>query len=277
MKARILFADDNTKFVDVRSELLKRNGYEVIPAYSPAEARRVLRNDEIDLAILDLHLNGGGITDHSGLEVAMEFPKITSIIITNEGTSETPYPVSAESTHAIRDVLREAIDVVFKDESEDAFLKAVRRALIPRVFVAHGHDEGAKTIVVRVLEQLGVRPIVLQDEAGAGRPILQRIDEYSNVEFAVVILTPDDVGGPAHRSRKQPLQPRARQNVIFEWGFFSGRLERHRVVALKKGGVEIPSDYGGVVYIDLSAADWKLQLAKELEKGGIALDLKGLL
>ena len=47
---------------------------------------------------------------------------------------------------------------------------------------------------------------------------------------------------------------RARQNVILELGFFLGTLGRRsgRVFLLYKGPLELPSDLGGVVYIDIS-------------------------
>jgi len=62
----------------------------------------------------------------------------------------------------------------------------------------------------------------------------------------VVVLTPDDLGGPD----KDQLRPRARQNVIGEMFWFAGRLGRNRVCALKKGDVEMPSDFAGVGYTE---------------------------
>jgi len=83
------------------------------------------------------------------------------------------------------------------------------------------------------------------------------------VGFAVVLLTPDDlagiVGEPSQASR-------ARQNVIFELGYFVGRLGRGRACLLRKGEVEIPSDLYGVIYSEMDAGEgWKLKLVKELK------------
>lgn len=92
-----------------------------------------------------------------------------------------------------------------------------------------------------------------------------------------MLLTADDVGGPSSKSPPE-LQPRARQNVILELGYFSGKLTRRRVCALYKAGVEIPSDYQGVLYVEMdSAGAWKTKLAQELVEAGFSIKLESLL
>ena len=88
--------------------------------------------------------------------------------------------------------------------------------------------------------------------------------------LAVVLLTPDDEG---RLQGGTDLKPRARQNVIFELGYFAGILGRNRVCALTKGDVEIPSDYDGVIYITLDdSGGWKLRIVKELKAAGFDVD-----
>ena len=82
------------------------------------------------------------------------------------------------------------------------------------VFIVHGRDEGTKQSVARFIEKLDLKTIILHEQPSAGRTILEKFEEYSNVGFAVVLLTPDDVG--AATKEKDRLRPRARQNVIFE-------------------------------------------------------------
>jgi hypothetical protein len=140
------------------------------------------------------------------------------------------------------------------------------------VFLVHGRDETSKQQIARFLEKLGLNPIILHEQPSAGKTIIEKFEEYAGrARFAVVLLTPDDVGGPSDGSK---TQPRARQNVIFELGFFVAALGRANVAALYKGGLEIPSDYGSVVYTELDDRDgWKLQLAKEIKAAGIDVDL----
>jgi predicted nucleotide-binding protein len=118
-----------------------------------------------------------------------------------------------------------------------------------KVFLVHGHDESAREGVERFLEKLGLDAIILHEQPNAGRTIIEKVEKFAEVAFAVVLLTPDDVGGTA--VNPQALSPRARQNVILELGYFLGKLGRTHVAALLKGDVEKPSDYDGVVYIVL--------------------------
>lgn len=142
-----------------------------------------------------------------------------------------------------------------------------------KVFLAHGHDGAATHEIARFLEKARLEVVVLQEQPNAGGTIIEKLCEHSNVSFAVVLLTADDIGGPAAaRSAGQRL--RARQNVVLELGFFLGKLGRRRVTVLHRPGVEIPSDYSGVLFIPLDEAGaWRLLLARELKTAGLGVDL----
>jgi len=142
------------------------------------------------------------------------------------------------------------------------------------VFVVHGHDEAAKATVAPFLEKLKLNAIVLHEQPDKGRTIIEKFLDHSKVGYAVVLLTPDDIGGPKNSRDFTTLQPRARQNVILELGYFIGALGRDRVCALKTAGVELPSDLAGVLYIELDSSDaWRLQFAKEMKHAGLDVDL----
>ncbi|MCX4177744.1 MULTISPECIES: nucleotide-binding protein [Paraburkholderia] len=142
-----------------------------------------------------------------------------------------------------------------------------------RVFIVHGHDHGSREAVARVVETLGLEPIVLGDEANSGQTIIEKFERHAQVGFAIVLLTGDDVGGKDESS----LHRRARQNVILELGYFIGRLSRARVCALYVAGVEMPSDIAGVGYVALDQAGlWKYEVAKELRAAGYTVDLNRL-
>ncbi len=112
--------------------------------------------------------------------------------------------------------------------------------------------------------------VILHEQANQGRTIIEKIVANSDVGFAVVLLTPDDEGRLVGESN---LEPRARQNVLLELGYFIAKLGRENVCALKKGRLDIPSDFAGVVW---SAMDdnngWKTELAKELKAAGYPID-----
>ena len=143
------------------------------------------------------------------------------------------------------------------------------------IFLVHGHDAEAKHHVARVVQQLsGQAPVILDEQANSGLTVIEKFELYSSkAAYAIVLMTPDDVGGP----KDGPVRSRARQNVVFELGFFFARIGRGRVAALTKGGVELPSDVSGIVYISLDNGDWPQRLGKEMRGvNGLSIDLNRL-
>lgn len=138
------------------------------------------------------------------------------------------------------------------------------------IFVVHGRDTPAKIEVARLIERAGLKAVVLHEQPNAGRTIIEKFEAHGGAAgFAVELLTPDDVGG----SSPSDLRPRARQNVIGEMFWFAGRLGRSRVCALKKGDIELPSDFAGVGWVDMDdRGAWKAELLKELNAAGYQVD-----
>jgi predicted nucleotide-binding protein len=146
-----------------------------------------------------------------------------------------------------------------------------------RVFVVHGHDEAVKQAVARTLEKLGLKPIILHELADRGRTVIEKLEAETDVAFAVVLMTADDFGGPKSAPRDS-CRARARQNVLVELGLFLGKLGRAHVSVLFEPGVEMPSDYSGVLYTELDAGGaWQFKLAKEINAAGIPVNLNKLL
>lgn len=131
-----------------------------------------------------------------------------------------------------------------------------------RVFVVHGQNEAARTAIVAFLESLGLVGIVLHEQPNMGRHLLTKfIQEADLVTFAVILMTDDDVGSV----KGGKAEPRARQNVILELGYFLAHLGQARVCALITPGLETPSDFDGIVYIRMDdESRWKQELKREL-------------
>lgn len=126
--------------------------------------------------------------------------------------------------------------------------------------------------MARFIEKLNLKVVILHEQPSLGRTIIEKFEGHADVAFAVVLLTPDDTG--ASKTQPNDQQPRARQNVVFELGYFIGKLGRSRVCALYKEGLELPSDYQGVLYVQMTAdGGWRLHLAKELKAAGLDVDL----
>jgi len=130
------------------------------------------------------------------------------------------------------------------------------------------HFETLKNLKAELKNSHGLEAIILHEQSSGGRTIIEKLEYYTNVDFAVVLLTPDDVG--AKESDKENLKPRARQNVILELGYMMAKLGRNNVCALLKDTVEKPTDYDGVVYVPMDSNDaWKQTLVRELKAAGI--------
>jgi predicted nucleotide-binding protein len=143
------------------------------------------------------------------------------------------------------------------------------------VFIVHGHNNEIKLDVARTLEKLGLTPIILHEQPNSGNTIIEKFEENSDVGYAVVLLTDDDMG---KGKNQENLNLRARQNVILELGFFIGSLSRKRVCPLYTSGVELPSDMSGVVYTEIDkAGNWKIKLAKELKSAGYEIDVNKII
>lgn len=138
-------------------------------------------------------------------------------------------------------------------------------AVTSSIFVVHGHDEEMKQHVARVVAKLGLKPIILHEQPNSGKTIIEKLEHNADVGFAIVLLSPDDMGY-LEKDGPTSAKPRARQNVVIELGYFVGRFGRDRVMPLVRGDVEIPGDFSGVVYTEYdSKGAWRFDLVKELK------------
>lgn len=114
------------------------------------------------------------------------------------------------------------------------------------------------------IRDLGLDPVILHEQASGGLTVIEKIEKYTNVGFAVILYTPCDIGGK--RALSMNLRSRARQNVVFEHGYLIAKLGRMRVMAFVKGDIETPTDISGVLYVNLDPNSvWKSELTKELK------------
>ena len=140
-----------------------------------------------------------------------------------------------------------------------------------RVFIVHGHDGELRESVARVVERQGIEAIILNEQANMGKTIIEKLEEYGDASCAVCLFTCDDLG----RSKSDENDmPRARQNVVFEAGYFIGRFGRENVIVLADKGIELPSDMQGIVYTNTGS--WKFEFLKELRAIGYTVDMNKL-
>lgn len=266
---KVLLADNDPIQLHAWSEVLEAAGYEVIRASSLAEAQDFLIRGGFDLAVLDLHMQEDeDESDDSGLRLAQIYRESVPIILL------TGKPTVSAAVAALQRDSRSSPAVAFVRKQQDGpkvLLQAVRNAIIPKVFISHGRDENARQAVVKFLEKSGAQAVVLKEQPMASRTILDAFEEHANVQFAIILMTADDEG---RLKGDNALQPRARQNVIFELGFLLAKLGRNRVVALCQQGVplEWPSNYQGVLYLELDPwGEWQDKVSSAMSAVGIHL------
>ncbi len=140
-----------------------------------------------------------------------------------------------------------------------------------KIFIVHGHNNEMKESVARTISNLKLVPIILHEQPSQGNTIIEKFENNSDVAFAIVLLSADDKGFNKNEN-PDTAKLRSRQNVIFELGYFIGKIGRNRVLALYEdvANFELPSDYSGVIFIKYdNAAFWKYSLVKELKAIGI--------
>ena len=143
-----------------------------------------------------------------------------------------------------------------------------------KVFIVHGRDHATRDIVAEFVNNWGLRSTILDKQPNKGRTIIEKFKQCADeASFAIVLLTPDDVGGLASTKYLDDLKPRARQNVILELGYFLKALEGQQICILYKGDVELPSDLQGLLYIPMDdTGEWRQKLIREMLEAKILID-----
>ena len=166
-----------------------------------------------------------------------------------------------------------AIFKVYLDDIEEETVSVIQShpTNYSKVFIVHGHNGELKESVARIIEKQGIEAIILSEQANRGRTVIEKFEDHADVGGAICLFTTDDIG-KAKTADEDSF--RARQNVVFEAGYFMGKLGRDHVVILADEDVEIPSDLAGVVYTNTT--NWQVSLFQELMAMGYKVDFNKL-
>jgi len=144
-----------------------------------------------------------------------------------------------------------------------------------KIFIVYGHDQTALEQLELVLRRLHLDPYILQNNDGQSKTIIEALEQkiYGEAAFGIVLMTPDDYGYSKNKGEGE-RQPRARQNVVLEMGMIFASLGRQRMVILKKGALEIPSDIDGVLRLEFNdhVREIATKLATQMQNAGIEID-----
>jgi predicted nucleotide-binding protein len=171
---------------------------------------------------------------------------------------ELPFFVDGLTSDKIESILHCALHFGAYQSEEEAV------PLNPEVFVCYAIGDPRLEAVRKFLKSQRLVMRILEDDPVRSRTIMARLPDYRNVCYAIAIVTPTDEGC---RKGERP-DDRARQNVLFEIGYFMGCLGMEKVCLIKSGNVEIPSDLSGVVINDF-AEGWETRLLGEMKAAEI--------
>ena len=278
---RILIIDDDVYFANYMSNLLADScGYEVTICNCADEGLRLARQKKYSLIIVDLKMPPGKTLrsldtsggHKTGFVLARELRKwcpSTQVIIH-----------SASCDADIEDPFWKATGTIFlpKSATSAQVIRIVKRLVDPgsirqKSFIVHGHDKKSALELKNFLQnRLGFdEPTLLVEQPSRGLTIMEKFEaNVSLVDWVFVLLTPDDIGGCVGNA-SEPVQGRARQNVIFELGYFYGSMRRQsgRVILLHKGDCSVPSDLNGIEYVDVTLG---IETAGEQIRRALMLD-----
>jgi len=167
----------------------------------------------------------------------------------NEGTSNYIGSPSYKSVENIISIIRASITrftrnpkLLNSKKVEALSLKQVQRE---NVFIIHGREEAKWRELQSILEkEFHLNPIILEEKPDAGcNTIIEKFENYAQeCKYAIAVFTPDD---EVTFEKKTYLQ--TRPNVIYEIGWFCGRLGRSQVMLLLKEGTSIFSNFDGII------------------------------
>lgn len=198
---------------------------------------------------------------------------------TNTSTSYESWTKGKSQMLSLFKAIEEDITLENLTENASNEIKKDRIKFSNKIFIVHGRDEEMKQALARTVEKIDLKPIILHEQPNKGRTIIEKFEDYSDVNFAIVLLSPDDIAYPKDKP-PEDKEFRARQNVIFELGFFVGKLGREHVFILyrEEHNFKFPSDYLGICYTPYdNRGQWRFDLIGELKSCKYNIDANKLI
>ena len=170
-------------------------------------------------------------------------------------------------------VMKSAIDPLLDNPSMP--ITKLEAVSDKKIFIVHGHDNNARDQLELILRRLGLEPFILQNSEAGSKTLVEALEAsiYKETGLGIILMTPDDYGYSKQKTEAD-RQPRARQNVILEMGMVMASLGRERMLILKKGALEMPSDAAGIQYHEFNDHVREIvpKLAQRLQQLGFNID-----
>ena len=158
-------------------------------------------------------------------------------------------------------------DLILESKSSSGKIDSSNLQRSDNVFIVYGHDEYAALQMEKIIRGFDLNPILLSDQANKGRTLIQKfLEEAKDIAYAFVLFTPDD-----NVTNQSEEYQQARPNVIFELGWFCGKIGLENVSIVCKKGTKIPSDLDGIMRIDyeFKIEDQYKKIMRELKSSNL--------
>lgn len=258
----VIWVDDDRFALQLGERSFKSFGLHVIPVYQVADVENSLsEHPAVKVVILDVMMPPGHFSDfeaRAGFETGLlladqiknKYPHITIIFYTAYSPDGVEYELDRRGFRIFSKA-----DLPLRELAHEVKLIIDGSNRKPRCFIVHGHNDSLTLELKNYLQNTLAfpEPVILREQPSCGRTIIENFEESARqVDLVFVLLTPDDIVVSSAASDDQ--KRRARQNVIFEMGYFYSALRRKRgrVILLHQGDCELPSDISGIIYIDVS-------------------------
>lgn len=171
---------------------------------------------------------------------------------------------TASTARQLLSYVETVLNLYITPKSEELEKKPEKK---PTIFISHGSNEIVRNKVKGfIAERCNCDVIVLQEKPSSGMTVIEKLEKFGRLaDYAVIILTADDV-------MQEGGEPRARENVIQELGWFQGVLGRNRTAILLQKGTNVASNLAGIVRLEFEDNDVEIKfedLRKEFEEAGI--------
>jgi CheY-like chemotaxis protein len=258
----VIWVDDDRYLLKLGERCFKSFGLRVISVPSVADVEKSINErPAARVIILDVMMPPGHFPDFDSMagfqtgllladHIKSNYPYLTVIFYTAYSPSEIEHEIDRN-----RYRIFSKMDLSIRELAYEVSLISDGENRKPRSFIAHGHNTSLIFELKNYLQNTlnFPEPIVLREQAWQGRTIIEAFEESAQeVDLVFILLTPDDRAAPS--AEPDNIKSRARQNVIFEMGYFYSALRRKRgrVILLHQGACELPSNISGITFIDVT-------------------------
>ncbi|HEV8292019.1 MAG TPA: TIR domain-containing protein, partial [Tepidisphaeraceae bacterium] len=187
----------------------------------------------------------------------------------SQHTQHTPAPIAQERPAPQQVVSHQPVSLSSMQHISSQQLSRVG------VLILHERDEDVERALSQFVRRLGFELMLITESTEGIKSSIERLGQQTQIGFAMLLASAEDIAGA--QSLDQPLSPAARR-AAFDMGYCCGKLGPDRVCVLHISSAGLFHDENGVNYIPIDAAEgWQIQLAKQLKRSGLDVDLNKVL